>query len=203
VPIGRWVLEAACREAAELRRRGTPVPVAINLSVRQLEDDALVDDIAAVLVETGLEPRSLVLEVTETSLMRDVEATERRLRALDGLGVRIAIDDFGTGYSSMAYLQRFPVHQLKIDRRFVSDLPGSEQADALIRTLVQLGQNLGLETLAEGVETIEQHRRLVELGCDSAQGFLYSKPVDPTSVPELLSTHGVTPHADPVRPHSS
>jgi predicted signal transduction protein with EAL and GGDEF domain len=203
VPIGRWVLEAACREAAELRRRGTPVPVAINLSVRQLEDDALVDDIAAVLVETGLEPRSLVLEVTETSLMRDVEATERRLLALDDLGVRIAIDDFGTGYSSMAYLQRFPVHQLKIDRRFVSDLPGSEQADALIRTLVQLGQNLGLETLAEGVETIEQHRRLVELGCDSAQGFLYSKPVDPTSVPELLSTHGVTPHADPVRPHSS
>ncbi len=191
VPIGRWVLETACREAATWRRLGTPVPVAVNISARQLEDDSLVRHIETVLADTGLDPSDLVLEVTETSLMRDVEATERRLRVLDHLGVRIAIDDFGTGYSSMAYLQRFPVHQLKIDRQFVADLPGSEQADALVRTLIQLGQTLGLETLAEGVEEVAQHHRLLELGCDSAQGYLYSRPMDPSTVPSLLAARGV------------
>jgi EAL domain-containing protein (putative c-di-GMP-specific phosphodiesterase class I) len=166
--------------------------------VRQLEDDGLETDIGEVLTQTGVEPGDLVLEITETSLMRDVEATERRLRALDELGVRLAIDDFGTGYSSMAYLQRFPVHQLKIDRRFVADLPGSAQADGLVRTLIHLGQLLGLETVAEGVESVDQHLRLVELGCDSAQGYLYSRPMDPASVPAFLAGHGVEEHPSPV-----
>ena len=128
--------------------------------------------------DSGLEPYSLTLEVTETALMRDPEATARRLRALKRLGVRIAIDDFGTGYSSLAYLRQFPADSLKIDRSFVSDVADSRQSTVLVRTLVQLGKTLKIETLAEGIEDQAQLRTLRQEHCDQGQGFLFSRPLE-------------------------
>jgi len=193
VPVGRWVLQTACREAARLHRDGFEVRMAVNLSARQLEEESVVDDVERTLAATGLEPCHLVLEITETSLMRDVRTSEARLRALTDLGVRLSVDDFGTGYSSMAYLQRFPVDQLKIDRSFIADLPGSEQAAALVRTLLQLARALDLETVAEGIERVDQWHHLVELGCDSGQGYLFAPPLDATSLRSHLARPNLLP----------
>ncbi len=188
VLLGRWVLREACRQAARWHAQGHHIGMSVNVSARQLDDDGLIDDVRHALEQSGLEPTSLTLEVTETTLMRDPDATARRLRSLKQLGVRIAIDDFGTGYSSLAYLRQFPADALKIDRSFISDIAASKQSTALIRTLVQLGKTLEIETLAEGIEDQIQLETLQREHCDHGQGFLFSCPLDVEAIESFLQT---------------
>jgi len=186
VPIGRWVLRTACERAARWHHQQRPIGMSINVSARQLDDDRFIHDLTDTLEFTSLDPGSLTLEITETTLMRDADASAQRLRDLKALGVRIAIDDFGTGYSSLAYLRQFPVDILKIDRSFISGIAASRESKALIHTLVQLGKTLGLETLGEGIEEQPQLRHLQQEHCDSGQGFLFSRPLEPETLDDLL-----------------
>jgi EAL domain-containing protein (putative c-di-GMP-specific phosphodiesterase class I) len=160
------------------------------VSARQLEDDDLIDDVRRALAAGGLDPAGLVLEVTETVLMRDAAATAERLDALKGLGVRIAIDDFGTGYSSLAYLRQFPVDAIKIDRTFVRGIATSPESTALVQILVRLGKALHLETLAEGIEERAQLAVLVRQGCDRGQGFLFAPALAADALDALLAQRG-------------
>jgi predicted signal transduction protein with EAL and GGDEF domain len=188
--VGRWVLDQACAQAASWHARGYATTVSVNVSMRQLESESLVDHVRSALVSSGLDAGSLIIEVTESTLMRDAHATVSRLRKLKEIGVMIAIDDFGTGYSSMAYLRQFPVDVLKIDRSFVADMDGSPDAAALIHTLVELGRTLGLITLAEGIEDAAQLEGLRSERCDSGQGFIFSKPVSPERIERLFERAG-------------
>jgi diguanylate cyclase (GGDEF)-like protein len=175
--VGRWVLREACDCCAGWGRDGLDIGVAVNVSAVQLETDGFIQDVSDALSESGIDPSSLTIEITETALMRDADRTAERLRAIKELGVRLSIDDFGTGYSSLAYLQRFPVDELKIDRSFVSQLESTAQRDALIRTFVQLGRSLAIETIAEGIEDQAQLSRLQAEHCDIGQGFLFARPM--------------------------
>ena len=176
--IGRWVLLEACSQASAWHRAGHGITVAVNVSGRQLDSDQLIRDIEDALNDSGLEARMLTIEITETTLMRNVEDTARRLTEIKELGVRIAIDDFGTGYSSLAHLQRFPVDALKIDRSFISGLKHNKEGETLIHTLVQLGKALSIETFAEGIEEHHELSLLKAEDCDSGQGFLFARPLD-------------------------
>jgi diguanylate cyclase (GGDEF)-like protein len=186
VPIGRWVLQEACRQAKTWHTNGHCIDMSVNVSGRQLDDDQLIEDVRRPLMENGLDPATLTLEITETTLMRDADATAERLHLLKELGVRIAIDDFGTGYSSLAYLRQFPADALKIDRSFITGIAGSKESAALIHTLVQLGKTLGIETLAEGIEDQAQLETLQREHCDHGQGFLFSRPLDVDAVEQFL-----------------
>lgn len=188
VPIGRWVLQEACRQAAKWHEDGHRIGMSVNVSGRQLDHDKLIDDVRLALEHSGLDQNALTLEITETTLMRDAQATARRLQELKQLGVRIAIDDFGTGYSSLAYLRQFPVDALKIDRSFIGGIAASKEAAALIRTLVQLGKTLKIETLAEGIEDQVQLETLQREHCDNGQGFLFSRPLDVSAVEAFLQS---------------
>jgi EAL domain-containing protein (putative c-di-GMP-specific phosphodiesterase class I) len=192
------VLDEACRQVANWRHQGHSLSASVNVSMRQLETDQLVLDVRDALTASGLDAGSLTLEVTESTLMRDAEATVARLRRLKNLGVMIAIDDFGTGYSSMAYLRQFPVDVLKIDRSFVAEVDGSADSAALIHTLVELGRMLGLVTLAEGIEDDLQLDRLRLEHCDSGQGFIFSRPVEPSAIEALLIAGAAGPVGPPV-----
>ena len=150
--------------------------MSVNVSARQLEGSQLVDDVAAALAVSGLDPGLLILELTETALMRDVKTTVDQLLLLKKNGVRIAIDDFGTGYSSLAYLSQFPIDVLKIDQSFVSGLTDRPEGAAIVHTLVQLGKLLGLEITAEGIETHDQWKMLQDEGVDNGQGYLFARP---------------------------
>jgi diguanylate cyclase (GGDEF)-like protein/PAS domain S-box-containing protein len=187
IEVGRWVLLHACAQASAWRDQGYRMTMSVNVSMRQLETELLVDHVQEALSVSGLEPSSLVIEVTESTLMRDANATVSRLRRLKEIGVLIAIDDFGTGYSSLAYLRQFPVDVLKIDRSFVAEMDGSPHSAALIHTLVELGRTLGLMTVAEGIEEDSQLDGLREELCDSGQGFIFSRPVGPAAIEALLS----------------
>src|SRR5580692_1922179 len=193
IPIGRWVLGEASQQAAIWRRRGHTIGVAVNVSARQLDDDSLIEDVSHALDDSGLDPGALTLEVTETTLMRDTEATARRLVQLKQLGVLIAIDDFGTGYSSLAYLQQFPADVLKIDRSFVSGITTSDESVALIHTLVQLGKALHIENLAEGIEDQVQLEALQREHCDHGQGFLFSRPLEVDALEQFLDAAPTAP----------
>jgi len=186
--VGAWVLHEACRLGARLHRAGHRLFVSVNVSSKQFERDRILDDVQDALVVSGFDPGSLVLELTETVVMHDVEDTVGRLTRLKAEGLRIAIDDFGTGYSSLAYLRKLPIDVLKIDRSFVSAMSGSEEAAALVRTLTQLSKILGLHTIAEGIETDDQWRRLQQEGADSGQGNLFSRPLAPPDLDRLLSS---------------
>ncbi|MGE0795224.1 MAG: putative bifunctional diguanylate cyclase/phosphodiesterase, partial [Acidimicrobiia bacterium] len=188
LPIGRWVLAEACREGAAWHAGGHRIRVSVNVSARQLERDDFVDEVRTALEESGLEATSLVLEVTESTLMRDAAATAERLRRLKALGVLIAVDDFGTGYSSLSSLKQFPVDSLKIDRSFIAGIADARESSALIHTLVQLGKDLGIETLAEGIEEQDQFHRLRGEQCDSGQGFLFARPIDGSGVTAFLES---------------
>jgi diguanylate cyclase (GGDEF)-like protein len=177
--VGRWVLNQACEQMAAWHALGHALDISVNVSGSQLDSDAIVEHIREALANSDLDPGSLMIEVTETALMRHADATARRLQAIKELGVRIAVDDFGTGYSSLAYLQQFPVDCLKIDRMFTDAITTSRESRALIGTLVQLGKDLGLTTLAEGVETVSQLDHLRGGQVNEIQGFLLSKPLDP------------------------
>jgi EAL domain-containing protein (putative c-di-GMP-specific phosphodiesterase class I) len=176
--VGGWVLREACLQSAAWRRKGYGVGMAVNVSARQLDTDEFVTEVRDELEQTGLDPGALTIEITETTLMSNADETARRLVAIKELGVRIAIDDFGTGYSSLAYLQRFPVDALKIDRSFISRVSQDPEGETLIRTLVQLGKSLSIETLAEGIEQSRELSLLKEEHCDSGQGFLFARPLD-------------------------
>jgi EAL domain-containing protein (putative c-di-GMP-specific phosphodiesterase class I) len=188
IDIGRWVLREATRQTAAWQADGYLLNVSVNVSARQLESDDLVREVSEALARSGLDPGCLTLEITETAIMRDAAATAHRLTDLKALGVRIAIDDFGTGYSSLAYLQQFPVDTLKIDRSFISGMVKSDEAAALIHTLIQLGNSLGIETLAEGIEHHDQFARLRDENCQSGQGFLMARPLDADAVPGFLDS---------------
>ncbi|AFL74487.1 EAL domain-containing protein [Thiocystis violascens] len=179
VPIGAWVFRQACLAEADWRRRwGSEAPyVSVNVSPRQLSKESLVEEFAAILRETGADPARLVLEITETALMADVELNLRLLRRLTELGLRVAVDDFGTGYSSLAQLTRLPVAVLKIDRAFVDGIDKRPENRAVIRAVIGLGRALGLKLVAEGVETDAQRRELRAYGCEFAQGYYFHRPL--------------------------
>ena len=176
--VGAWVLREACLQGAAWRREGYSIGMAVNVSARQLDTDDFVTEVRDALTQSRLDPGALTIEITETTLMSNADETARRLVAIKELGVRIAIDDFGTGYSSLAYLQRFPVDALKIDRSFISRVSQDPEGETLIRTLVQLGKSLSIETLAEGIEQSRELSLLKEEHCDSGQGFLFARPLD-------------------------
>ena len=178
LPIGEWVLPTACRQMQEWRSRGLPLEVvAVNLSPREFQRADIGARVAEVLAATGLPAQCLELEITEGALMEQGADADRRLAELRALGVRLSIDDFGTGYSSLAYLSRLPLDKLKIDRSFVRNLPDDVKSIEIARTIIALARNLGLDVLAEGVETEVQFDQLVAMGCDYVQGYLFSRPV--------------------------
>ena len=184
--IGAWVLKEACRQMADWGARGLAVPrVAVNLSVQQIERGDLVQTVSEALAAAGVAPGRLELEVTESLIMREPERAQAVLRDLMELGVQIAVDDFGTGYSSLAYLKRLSLDRLKIDRSFVGDIGVDSGSEAIVRAVIALARNLGLETVAEGVEREDQAILLRREGCDIAQGYLYGYPVPG---PEILAT---------------
>ncbi len=186
VDVGRWILHEACRQAAEWRLAERGMYVSVNVSARQLDGEHLVADLNSAMAAAGLDPSALVIEITETAIMRDANATARQLRAVKALGVNVAIDDFGTGYSSLAYLRQFPVDILKIDRSFITPITDSTESKALLHTLVQLGKQLGLKTLAEGIEQHDQFCQLQQEQCDSGQGFMFARPLAATAVEDFL-----------------
>ena len=187
VPIGRWVLHTACRQVAAWRDAGLgTVHVSVNLSVRQTKDSHLVHDIISALRENGIAPNQLELEITETVLMENVHANVDLLNRLQTAGIRLSIDDFGTGYSSMAYLKRFPIDQVKIDRTFVRDIPGDRDDEAIITAIIAMAHSLGLSAVAEGVETEQQLEFLRNAGCDIMQGFYFAQPQPPEQVAAFL-----------------
>ncbi|MCW2996565.1 MAG: hypothetical protein JWN65_114 [Solirubrobacterales bacterium] len=195
VPIGEWVLREACRQAAawtDAGAAGHAMTMAVNLSPRQVAEADLPAIVARVLQETDLDPARLHLEITETVLMDQAEAS---LQALKALGVSLVLDDFGTGYSSLSYVQRFPIDMLKIDRSFVTDLEHRTDDETIVGAIVNMARSLRVEVIAEGVETVEQARRLYELGCRLGQGYYYARPLASLEVGALLD--GVLPALEP------
>jgi diguanylate cyclase (GGDEF)-like protein len=186
VDVGAWVLQEACECGAAWRREGHSVFVSVNVSQVQLDSDDFVQHVRDALAKSGLEPEGLTLEIGETAVMADAVETAAKLFEVRDLGVRVAIDDFGTGYSSLAHLERFPVDALKIDRSFVSQLGASPEAKTLIRTLIQLGRALALDTLATGIETETELAVLRAENCASGQGFLFARPLERGAAAEFL-----------------
>ncbi|MCA1717469.1 MAG: EAL domain-containing protein, partial [Actinobacteria bacterium] len=192
VGIGHWVLREACCQAKEWQERypnGPPLTMSVNLSATQLTQPGLVEDVAHTLKRFELEPRSLILEVTECALMRDVEASAAVLRRLKDLGVRIAVDDFGKDHSPLSYLKRLPIDILKIDRSFVGGLGTDGKDEGIVRAVIDLARTLGLEVVAEGVESGEQLEHLREIGAELAQGYYFWRPMPVERAGELLATY--------------
>jgi EAL domain-containing protein (putative c-di-GMP-specific phosphodiesterase class I) len=190
VPIGSFVLDRACRDVAALNARlrpGRPLSVSVNLSARQLQRPTIVEQVEDALVSAGLAPRSLVLEITETAMMRDLDVSILRLHELRRLGVRLAVDDFGAGYSSLTSIRRFPIDILKVDRSFVEGVSDDVEVSALTGAIIELASILDLVGVAEGIERADQLKRLLELGCHSGQGFLFARPVVLDEVEALLA----------------
>ena len=190
VHLGRWVLVEACRQMAEWQKRYAPGPhltISVNVSARQLSDPRLMEDVEFALAESGLNPASLALEMTESSIMGNAEQTLAILDRLKAMNVRLQIDDFGTGYSSLSRLQRLPFHSLKIDRSFIRELRAGNGCLDVVKAIMQMAHSLRLAVVAEGVETEEQLCSLRQLGCDYIQGFLFSKPVDAEAAGWLYS----------------
>jgi diguanylate cyclase (GGDEF)-like protein len=196
--VGKWVLREACDQMARWHSRGNTLDISVNISARQLDDDDIVGHIGDALSASGLAATSLIVEITETALMRNPDDTARRLRSIKALGARVAVDDFGTGYSSLTYLQRFPVDCLKIDRSFISAISNSPESKVLLYTLIQLGKDLGLATLAEGVETLGQMAEVQHERVDFVQGFLFARPLPPDALEaQLLLAGPRAPAAEP------
>jgi EAL domain-containing protein (putative c-di-GMP-specific phosphodiesterase class I) len=198
LPIGAWVLDEACRTAARWRLdypEHARLSMAVNLSGHQLGSPDLVGQVQRALARSGLDPANLVLEMTETALIRDPATTAAKLRELRALGIRLAIDDFGTGYSSLSYLRQFPIDILKIDSSFIDGITERDKVPALVRGLLDLARTLQLETIAEGVENGLQRDRLREEHCDRAQGYLFAPPLGAADAEALLID------LDPAGPH--
>ena len=190
VEVGRWVIETACREAMRWRGEGLPaVRMSVNLSAQQFYHDDLVDTVARALEESGLDPKWLELELTESLALDDSEAMIRIMCDLKSLRISLSLDDFGTGWSSLAYLRRFPLDRLKIDRTFIRDLSYHESSAAIVRSIIGLARQLGLDCIAEGVETEAQRAFLLEQHCLIMQGFLFSQPLAAEQMRALLQEH--------------
>jgi len=187
VPVGEWVLGAACAQVRDWQDAGvTPVPIAVNLSAKQFQRNDICATVARTLEEHGIEPRFLELEITETAAMKNASETVATLRQLKDIGVRISIDDFGTGYSSLGYLKRFPVDALKIDRSFITGLPDDAEDASIARAVIGMAHSLHLKVIAEGVETDEQRRFLAANGCDEMQGYLAAKPMPAEEITRFI-----------------
>ena len=202
LPIGHWILKEACRQVAAWNRddpEGPPLRASVNLSGKQLESPTLVEDIAAVLTDTGMDPGALILELTESMMMHNTDSTIELLKKLKGLGVQLAVDDFGTGYSSLHYLPSFPIDILKIAKQFVDGIQGGTQESALLYTIIDLCRTLGLRTLAEGIEYASQAEWLRKLRCEWGQGFYLSKPLDVEQMTALLASRKLTEYAAEVQ----
>jgi EAL domain-containing protein (putative c-di-GMP-specific phosphodiesterase class I) len=191
-PIGDWMLGEACRQAREWQGRHpswSKLGISVNVSTRQLSQGGVVAQVERVLGATGLDPSSLTLEITESALMHDLNAGAGVVQRLNAMSVGLHLDDFGTGYSSLAYLPSFPIHALKVDRSFVGQMDRAPQQAAIVKAIVSLAHNLGMEVVAEGVETRAQADALRALRCRRGQGFLFSKPL-PAGEAEQLLRHG-------------
>jgi diguanylate cyclase (GGDEF)-like protein len=190
VPIGRWVLQEATRQAAEWQNRSPlgRLRMSVNVSVRQFQHPDLVGDVAEALQRSGLDATLLTLEITESLFAQDIEETTRKIGLLKAQGIRLALDDFGTGYSSLSYLRRFPIDTLKIDKSFIDGVTTSAEGHAVVAAITQLGETLHLEVVAEGLETAEQVETLRALGCPLGQGYHFSRPLVPGDAVKLLLT---------------
>jgi diguanylate cyclase (GGDEF)-like protein/PAS domain S-box-containing protein len=198
IQIGEWVLRESCRQMQQwqtLFPSDPPMFISVNLSGKQFTQPDLINEVAHILDETGLNPRNLKLEITESVVMENIETATEMLKQLRALGVKLSIDDFGTGYSSLSYLHRFPIDTLKIDRSFVTQMSDNNENMEIVRTVVMLAQNLGMDVVAEGVETTEQLSLLQRLGCEFGQGYFFSKPVDATSAEKIIAETYSTPQA--------
>ena len=189
VPLGEWILTQACRQMQSWRDQygaALDVSVTVNISIRQFQQRELVDLVSRALKNSGLPARLLILEITESFMMQDTEATIEKLHELKKLGVRLAIDDFGTGYSSLSYLQRFPIDILKIDKSFIDKLGQGSEGNAVAKAIIMMGDSLNLKTIAEGIEHLEQINELQLLGCEAGQGFHFAKPLTVGDMGEFL-----------------
>jgi EAL domain-containing protein (putative c-di-GMP-specific phosphodiesterase class I) len=189
VPLGRWVMREACRQMAEWQRefpQQPPLTVSVNASSRELADPDLVPSVARTLRECRLDPGSLRIEVTESSIVEDQDAAAATLRRLQEIGVSLEIDDFGTGYSSLGRLHEYPFSTVKIDRSFVKDLETDPESLQLVETILRLAEGLGLGVVAEGIETREQLAKLTSLGCGYGQGYYFSRPADRESTGKVI-----------------
>jgi EAL domain-containing protein (putative c-di-GMP-specific phosphodiesterase class I) len=199
LPLDRWVIATACRAAAELQGESRGLAMSINLSATYLDHPDLVDMVAGVVSDNALNPEHLVLEITESALLRDLDAAAPRLAALRKMGVRMAIDDFGTGYSSLAYLSHLEIDILKIDKSFIDRVTVDRQDAAITEAIITMGRSLNLQTIAEGVEYDAQADWLREAGCAVGQGYVWSRPVDRETLRRCLAegfpTHHSVPHA--------
>ena len=203
-PIGRFVLQAACAQVESWRRsapKAAPLSLCVNVSVRQIEDDAFFDDVRSALAASGFPAEALTLEITESLFMSDFEETITRLCRLKSLGLRLAVDDFGTGYSSLNYLRTLPIDILKIDKAFVDGVTRGPEQSAVARAVVKLARTFGLETVAEGIETAEQLEQLRAIGVDYAQGYYLARPLDPPAMEAYLrQSHAGSSPPSPVDP---
>ena len=189
VPISSWVLTTGCLEAVSWHRRcpdEPPLYVSINISARHFSYAAFIEHVTEALQLSGISPACVKIELTESVTMNDIPSTQQTMSKLRALGVKLSIDDFGTGYSSLSYLRRFSVDTLKIDQSFISAMQGARETFAIVSTIVTLGRNLGLQIVAEGVETVPQFETLRSMGCDAAQGYFFSKPVPSDSARILI-----------------
>jgi len=194
VRIGEWVLQEACRQGVMLQekyRKEQPLTMSVNISARQLQHPGLIDEVRGALRSSGLDPRSLILEITETAMMQDTDMAIIRLNQLKDLGVKLAIDDFGTGYSSLNYLRRFPVDILKVDKSFIDEVSGRGEQSALTASIIELAGTLQLLPVAEGIEREEQLDRLLELQCTLGQGFYFAQPLDLEAISRLVEVASV------------
>ncbi len=187
LPIGEWVLREACNQIKTWDDAGfPPIRVAVNVSARQLKQHDFAEMVAEILTEAGVDARRLELEITESMIMEDPEATTTLLRKVKALGVHLSLDDFGTGYSSLSYLQHFPVEKVKIDRSFINRMVYDNEKLEIVQTMVTLARKMAMDVVAEGVETVEQVSQLREMKCDHGQGYIFSKPVDKGAIESLL-----------------
>jgi diguanylate cyclase (GGDEF)-like protein/PAS domain S-box-containing protein len=198
LPLGRYVLEQACQQVRSVRDRlNLDLPISVNLSPRQFQDNGLLSQVAATLDETGLPSELLIFEITESMVMEDLSGARDIMKKLNRLGVRLAIDDFGTGHSSLAYLKQFPVQEVKVDRAFVQGVAENRVDSAIVRAVIELADAIGISAVAEGVESADQVAELEVLGCQMAQGFFFSQPLCAREFDELLTRH-FAPIAGPI-----
>jgi diguanylate cyclase (GGDEF)-like protein len=200
LPLGRYVLDQACRQIRSIRERlEVNLPISVNLSPRQFQENGLLSQVAAALDTTGLPSELLMFEITETTVMEDLSGAREVMKKLSRLGVRLAIDDFGTGHSSLAYLKQFPVHEVKVDRAFVQGVAEDPVDSAIVRAVIDVANAMGISAVAEGVETEDQVAALKMLGCPVGQGFYFSPPLRAEEFGDLLTRH-FAPTAGPAGP---
>jgi EAL domain-containing protein (putative c-di-GMP-specific phosphodiesterase class I) len=198
VPLGAWVLEAACQQGRDWLDQGLVLEMAVNLSAHQFQRQDLVAVLRGVLDRTGLPAEQLLLEITETVVMQEADAAVRAMREIAALGVRLALDDFGQGYSSLSHLRRFPLASVKIDKVFVDGITNASEDRAIVTSVVALAAALGVDVTAEGIETPDQLRWAKKLGVDLGQGFLISRPVPAAAIPDIARAARISPIDTPL-----